>query len=200
VAERGWVDVDELERFTGERHPATVGRWVVAPAALERDAAELAAAVAAAGPLGLDLATLDDPARAVLSLLEGVAVAGGRARSAGAADPLAGHPYLASLEASPFSPPEPAGIDRGELRELVRRGLVVERDGCYFAPTAVEEAGRRVALLLGTFPDGVTVAQVRDALGTTRKHALPLLAHLDATGVTRRRGDVRIGGPRLPAA
>ena len=42
-------------------------------------------------------------------------------------------------------------------------------------------------------------AQVRDALGTTRKHALPLLAHLDATGVTRRRGDVRIGGPRLPA-
>jgi selenocysteine-specific elongation factor len=47
-------------------------------------------------------------------------------------------------------------------------------------------------------PDGVTVAQVRDALGTTRKHALPLLAHLDATGVTRRRGDVRVGGPRLP--
>jgi hypothetical protein len=41
---------------------------------------------------------------------------------------------------------------------------------------------------------------VRDDLGTTRKHALPLLSHFDATGVTRRRGDVRIGGPRLPAA
>jgi len=80
----------------------------------------------------------------------------------------------------------------------VRRGLVVERDGCYFTPSAVAEAGRRVARLLETSPDGVTVAQVRDALGTTRKHALPLLAHLDATGVTRRRGDVRIGGPRLP--
>jgi selenocysteine-specific elongation factor len=40
---------------------------------------------------------------------------------------------------------------------------------------------------------------VRDGLGTTRKHALPLLAQLDATGVTRRRGDLRIGGPRLPA-
>jgi hypothetical protein len=39
---------------------------------------------------------------------------------------------------------------------------------------------------------------VRDGLGTTRKHALPLLAHFDATGVTRRRGDLRIGGPRLP--
>jgi hypothetical protein len=27
---------------------------------------------------------------------------------------------------------------------------------------------------------------------------LPLLALLDGSGVTRRRGDVRIGGPRLP--
>jgi selenocysteine-specific elongation factor len=199
VGERGWVDVDELERLTGERRAATVNRWVVAPGALERAAAELGAAVEGAGPLGLDLATLDDRARAVLSRLEGVVVADGRARTAGAADPLSGHPYLAALETSPFSPPEPAGVDRGELRELVRRGLVVERDGCYFAPSAVEEAGRRVARLLGTSPEGVTVAQVRDALGTTRKHALPLLAHLDASGVTRRRGDVRIGGPLLPA-
>jgi hypothetical protein len=41
---------------------------------------------------------------------------------------------------------------------------------------------------------------VRDALGSSRKHTLPLLNHLDTTGVTRRRGDVRIGGPRLPTA
>jgi len=80
----------------------------------------------------------------------------------------------------------------------VRRGLVVERDGFYFAPLAIEQAARRVSALLAKTPEGVTVAQVRDALGTTRKHALPLLTHLDATGVTRRRGDVRVGGPRLP--
>jgi selenocysteine-specific elongation factor len=54
--------------------------------------------------------------------------------------------------------------------------------------------------LLAASPEGFTVAQARDAFGTTRKHALPLLAHLDATGVTRRRGDVRIAGPRLPGA
>jgi selenocysteine-specific elongation factor len=77
---------------------------------------------------------------------------------------------------------------------------VVEQDGCYFAPSAVDAAARRVAELLAASPEGVTVAQVRDALGATRKHTLPLLAQLDATGVTRRRGDVRIGGPRLPAA
>ena len=45
----------------------------------------------------------------------------------------------------------------------------------------------------------MTVAQVRDALGTTRKHALPLLAELDGRGITRRRGDVRIAGPKLPS-
>jgi selenocysteine-specific elongation factor len=44
----------------------------------------------------------------------------------------------------------------------------------------------------------VTVGQVRDAMATTRKYVLPLLAHLDATGVTRRRGDLRVAGPRLP--
>jgi selenocysteine-specific elongation factor len=82
---------------------------------------------------------------------------------------------------------------------MVRRGLVVERDGTYFAPDAIDEAGRIIARLLATSPDGITVAAIRDALGTTRKHVLPLLAQLDATGVTRRRGDLRIGGPRLPA-
>ena len=38
---------------------------------------------------------------------------------------------------------------------------------------------------------GITVAAVRQALGTTRKYAVPLLEHLDRTGVTRREGDLR---------
>jgi selenocysteine-specific elongation factor len=106
---------------------------------------------------------------------------------------------VAALEASPFAPPEPEGVNRAELAELVRRGLVLERDGVYVAPSAIDAAGRRLADLLAANPDGVTVAQVRDTLGNTRKHVLPLLALLDAGGVTRRRGDVRIAGPRLPA-
>jgi selenocysteine-specific elongation factor len=199
VAERGWVDVDELERLTGERRPPVLGRWVVADAALAALVAELERSVAGAGALGLDVATLDDRQRAALERLDGVVVEGGRVRAATRADPLAGHPFVSVLQQHPFSPPEPDGVDRAELRELVRRGLVVERDGFYFAPDAVEDAARRVAGLLATSPEGVTVAQVRDALATTRKHTLPLLAHLDATGVTRRRGDVRVAGPRLPA-
>jgi selenocysteine-specific elongation factor len=68
----------------------------------------------------------------------------------------------------------------------------------YFAAEAIEEAARVVAEILEGAPEGVTVADVRTALGATRKHVVPLLAELDATGVTRRRGDLRIAGPRLP--
>ncbi len=198
VAERGWVDADLLERLTGERRAPTVGRWVVSEEALASARAAMAEAVETAGPLGLDAATLDQRQRALLPGLDGVVVEGGRVRRQEAADPLAGHPYVTALEASPFTPPDPVGVDRAELSELVRRGMVVERDGCYFAPAAVDLAARRLAALLADHPEGFTVAQARDALGTTRKHALPLLAVLDASGVTRRRGDVRVGGPRLP--
>jgi selenocysteine-specific elongation factor len=105
---------------------------------------------------------------------------------------------VAALAASPFTPPDPTDVSKAELHELVRRGLVVAQDGCYFAPGAIDAAARTVAALLATNPEGVTVAQVREALATSRKYALPLLARLDADGVTRRRGDLRIGGPRLP--
>jgi selenocysteine-specific elongation factor len=155
--------------------------------------------VADAGPLGLDLASLDERERATLGSLDDVAVDAGRAvLGGGDDDPLAGHPYVAALEAAPFTPPDPAGVDKAQLRELVRRGLVVERDGVHFAPSAIDAAARVVAGLLAAKPDGVTVAEIREALGSTRKYVLPLLAQLDATGVTRRREDVRIGGPRLP--
>ena len=198
IAERGWVAAHDLERMTGERREPNVGRWVVAPAALDVALRELRDAIEGAGRLGVDRAGLTDRQRAVLPLVDGVVVEGGRVRPEALGDPLAGHPYVAALEASPFSPPEPAGVNRAELTELVRRGLIVEREGIYFAPTALDEGARRLARLLSEHSEGITVAQVRDALGTTRKHALPLLNHFDATGVTRRRGDVRIGGPRLP--
>ncbi|HMC52192.1 MAG TPA: selenocysteine-specific translation elongation factor [Acidimicrobiales bacterium] len=204
VAERGWVDVQLLERLTGERRAATVGgRWVVAPEILAATSRELREAIASAGHLGLDVAVLDDRGRAVLAELPDVVVSSGRALPADAARaPQAGsHPFVAALEAAPFAPPDPdaAGVDRRELRDLVRRGAVVERDGVYFAHAAVEAAARTVARLLAAQPEGVTVAEVRQALGTTRKYLLPLLGHLDATGVTRRRGDVRVAGPLLPA-
>ncbi len=199
VADRGWVRADELEALTGERRPATVGPWVVAPGAVEAMQEALAARVAAAGPLGLDVVSLDEREREVLALVPAVEVTGGRARPVAAGDPLAEHPFLRALEAGGVTPPAPDGVDRAELRELVRRGLVVERDGVYFAPSAIDAAARTAAALLDRAPDGFTVAELRDQLDITRKHALPLVTELDARGITRRRGDLRIAGPRLPA-
>jgi selenocysteine-specific elongation factor len=124
-------------------------------------------------------------------------VDGGYARTVGTDDPLAGHPYLAALAAGGMSPPAPDAIDRAELRELVRRGLVIERDGQWFHADALEAAADLAARLLAKAPDGFTVSDFRDAAGVTRKHALPLVSELDARGITRRRGDVRVAGPRL---
>ena len=198
VAERGWIRVDELARLTGEDRSPTVGAWVAAPGVVEAVAATLRVRVTGAGELGLDVALLDERERAVLATLDDVEQAGGRARPALVRDTLAEHPFLAALQATPFAPPGADGVDRGALRQLVQRGLVIERDGVHFAATAVEEAARVAADLLVTRPEGFTVAELRDAIGATRKHALPLAAELDARGVTRRRGDMRIGGPRLP--
>jgi selenocysteine-specific elongation factor len=199
VAERGWVTAEELAALTGVRREPDAGEWVIDPAVRAEVAAEIGAAVADAGPLGLDVARLDERRRALLGTIEGVVVDGGRARVAGApVDDLESHPYLAALRAAPFEPPPPDGVERAALRELVRRGLVVERDGVYFAASAVEQAARIVAGLLAASPEGVPVPEVRDALRSTRKHVIPLLTQLDATGVTRRRGDLRVGGPRLP--
>ncbi len=88
-------------------------------------------------------------------------------------------------------------MNRTEVRELVKRGFVVEQDGVFFAASALEAAGSVLAEMLAVQPRGVTVAEVRERLETTRKYALPLLAWMDGHGVTRRRGDVRIAGPRL---
>jgi selenocysteine-specific elongation factor len=46
----------------------------------------------------------------------------------------------------------------------------------------------------------ITVSDARDALGSTRKFVLPIVNQLDREGVTRRRGDDRIPGPRAEAA
>ena len=42
---------------------------------------------------------------------------------------------------------------------------------------------------------GLTVAEIRDLLGTTRKYAVPLCEYLDRVGVTRREGDLRVLAP-----
>ena len=198
VKERGWVDADELERLTGERRAPDVDRWVVNPEILHETLERLRDTVDSVGPLGLELSRLDPFERAVAGLLGDAVIEAGRLVPVGTVDPLADHPFVAALAASPFTPPGPDGVDRGELRELVRRGDVIEVEGIFYSTSAIDAAARLAARLLVDDPDGFTVSVFREAAGNTRKHAMPLLSHLDGTGITRRRGDVRIAGPRLP--
>lgn len=200
IAERGWTTADDMQRLTGQKVEANLDRWVVAPELLSEEKTRLTAAVdEASDGLGLDMAGLTDQERAVVAALDGVAVQGGHAKLADIEDVLGEHPFLDRLAESPFMPPAPdESVDRAELRELVRRGLVIEEDGLFFAAGAIDEAARIVAYMLADQPEGFTVAELREELDTSRKYALPLLARLDGTGVTRRRENVRIAGPRLP--
>ncbi len=56
-------------------------------------------------------------------------------------------------------------------------------------PATVERA---LTLIRAAGSGGMTVSDVRAALGTSRKYAVPLLEYLDAQGMTRRAGDVRV--------
>ena len=64
----------------------------------------------------------------------------------------------------------------------------------------IDAVAAAAARLLRTYPEGFTVSQLRDDLGVSRKYALPLVNELDGRGITRRRGDFRVAGPRLPSA
>jgi selenocysteine-specific elongation factor len=197
VAERGWLAADEFERLTGARRPPTIGRWVVSAEALHTTAAEVRQRVADAGPLGLELAVLDDQQRATVATLDDLTIDGARVRPATATDPLVDHPVLSQLAAGGLAPDVPSGATPAELRALAQRGLLVELDGLWFHASALSTATDLVARLLADDPRGFTVSEFREVGGITRKHALPLLNELDARGVTRRRGDVRIAGARL---
>ena len=126
----------------------------------------------------------------------------GRARLASHRGRVAGEPeaqrLLAALDAVPFSPPAPSEVGGSPeiVRGLLREGLLVDLDGTIFTAVAVEKA-RQVVREGFERHGSLTVSQARDLLGSSRKYVLAILAHFDAEGVTRRRGDERFPGPRL---
>jgi selenocysteine-specific elongation factor len=102
--------------------------------------------------------------------------------------------YEAALLREPFSPPSPSeyGIEPELVQALADLGRVVRvNDEVVFAPSAWAEIKKRVLALIDAH-GSVTLAQVRDALGTSRKYAQALLEYLDQQRVTRRIGDARV--------
>ena len=197
ISEHGWISVDHLEALTGVRQTATVKDWIVHPPLVDELKSEVLQLIEDGGALGVNLSALSQNQRNIVDLLSNVHLEGNYVRKVGE-DSLVDHEFLTELEMNLFRPPEPVSITQPELRELVRRGLVIEEGGIYFSPKAIEEATIVLTrMFLKKDPEGITVGEIREELKTTRKYVLPLLAHLDNSGITIRRGDVRLPGKRM---
>ncbi|MER3416674.1 MAG: selenocysteine-specific translation elongation factor [Gemmataceae bacterium] len=109
---------------------------------------------------------------------------------------------VASYREAGFAPPDAdsflpiAGGQAGVLKDLlelcVAEGeLVPLAEGLYLHAQWEEEMRRRVQEKLHQ-AGALTVAEIRDLLGTTRKYAVPMCEYLDRIGVTRREGDLRV--------
>jgi selenocysteine-specific elongation factor len=95
-----------------------------------------------------------------------------------------------------FAPPleKELPADSQLLRSLVDSGDLVRVGDFLLTRALAQEARRRVRDHIAAHGP-MTIAEIRDLLGTTRKYAVPLCEWLDQTGATRRRGDVRVLGP-----
>jgi selenocysteine-specific elongation factor len=104
------------------------------------------------------------------------------------------HRVVDAISAEPARPPTikelvAQGIGRDAVDAATRAGLVVRvAPDLVFLPSVIERAEGIVADARDT---GITVSAFREAIGTSRKYAVPLLGWFDQRGVTRREGDLR---------
>jgi selenocysteine-specific elongation factor len=102
-----------------------------------------------------------------------------------------------------FQPPDPSSFANqaggnaaslGDIFEVaVAEGSLVRiSDSVFLHADAADAMRRRVVHKLREGGPGLTVAEIRDLLGTTRKYAVPLCEYLDRMGVTQRAGDLRL--------
>lgn len=104
------------------------------------------------------------------------------------------------MNAAPYTPPsfaEAAKIVQDDvLYALIDLGEIVQvQPDVIFSSRVYSEMVSEVLRLIDE-QGSVAANTVRDRYQTTRKYAIGLLEHLDAIGVTRRSGDVRIRGNR----
>lgn len=81
------------------------------------------------------------------------------------------------------------GVPRDVIEAASRAGAVVR-----ISPELVLHPGlveRALTEVRARAAGGITVSALREALGTSRKYAVPLMEWMDAQGLTRREGDLR---------
>jgi selenocysteine-specific elongation factor len=108
-----------------------------------------------------------------------------------------------------FTPPErasfvgAAGGNAGSLQDLfdvcVAEGYLCKIGADVYLHAEAEADMTRLVQHALSQGKGLTVAEIRDLLGTTRKFAIPICEYLDRVGLTQRRGDLRFGAGRTEA-
>lgn len=93
-----------------------------------------------------------------------------------------------------------AGADEGVTRRVLGRLVADDRavrlsGELYFSAGAVDLAREKLVAYLGSRGSGASTADLKEALGVSRKYAVPILEYFDSRGFTKREGDVRILGP-----
>ena len=110
---------------------------------------------------------------------------------------------LAVLDAAGDEPPAPATLAErlgvparrveAALARLVEAGRAVRlKPGVFYEARRLARLEARIAGLAAARGGQITLAELRDALGTSRKYAQALLEHMDAAGLTVRQGDVHV--------
>jgi selenocysteine-specific elongation factor len=100
--------------------------------------------------------------------------------------------FLRTLAQSPYAPPGEITLDGDLLNLLVEQGKVVKvGNGVVLDAAAYQKMVAGVVARIGE-RGKVTLAEVRDLFGTSRKYAQAFLEHLDEKKVTRRMGDERV--------
>jgi selenocysteine-specific elongation factor len=108
---------------------------------------------------------------------------------------------IAAYQGAGFQPPEPAafipqaGGNASNLKDLFdvccAEGHLVKVTEEIYLHGDVDAKMRHMVTERLNGGRGLTVAEIRDMLGTTRKYAVPLCEYLDRSGLTRREGDLR---------
>jgi selenocysteine-specific elongation factor len=192
LRDRGWVTVEQARQLTGQAIAPTIGQWVTTQQSLDDTVLSLHQKLSASQ--SLDISLLTSYERDVLLAIEGVRITNGIAVR-GETDPLLSHPYVSLFLQAGVSTPDTDDLDRNVIRQLVQKKILFEHDNIAFHTETLTSLRSALEQLWGQYPQGFAMANLRDALGITRKHALPLANCLDKVGLTKRQGDVRIAGP-----
>jgi selenocysteine-specific elongation factor len=100
--------------------------------------------------------------------------------------------FLRALTENPYSPPSDITIEPDLLNLLIEQKQAVKvSDGVVFSAAAYDEMVNKVSAYARK-KGKVTLAEVRDLLGTSRKYAQALLEYMDEKKITRRVGDERV--------